>query len=235
MTVEEVLEEIKNMGSESTKKTFMRHGAQGPFYGVKVGDLKKIQKKVKKNNDLAIELYDTGVADAMYLAGLIAEPKKMSKNQLQKWAEEATWYMLSEYTVAWVAAESEYGWELASEWIDSDVPKIASSGWATLSSILSITPDSELDLGAVKKLLKRVEKEIEQSPNRVRYTMNGYVIAVGGYVEALTDDAIATAKRVGLVEVEMGGTACKVPDAVPYIQKMKDKGYIGKKRKTAVC
>ncbi len=235
MTLENVLEEIKKYGNESTKKIFMNHGAKEPFYGVKVGDLKKIQKKIKKNHELAIALFDSGVSDAMYLAGLIADESKMTKKQINEWAKKASWYMISEYTVPWVAADSEWGWELGLEWIDSKVDKVASSGWATLSSWLSVTADEDIDTKALKKLLKRVEKEIHDAPNRVRYTMNGFVIAVGGYVAALTSDAKATAAKIGKVHVEMGGTACKVPEGVSYIEKMEDKGYIGKKRKTAKC
>src|SRR6266513_563494 len=106
MTATEVMAQLKKLGTEQTKKTFLRHGAKEPFYGVKVGDLKKIQKRIKKDHDLALKLYDTGISDAMYLAGLIAEPGRMKKADLQRWAKQATWYMLSEYTVAWVAAES---------------------------------------------------------------------------------------------------------------------------------
>lgn len=235
MTVAEIIEELKSMGTESTKNTFMKHGAKEPFYGVKVGDMKKIQKKVKKNHDIATGLYDSGISDAMYLAGLVADESKMTKQQIDDWAHKATWYMISEYTVPWVAADSQWGWELGLEWIDSPEPKVASCGWSTLSSWVMVTQDEQLDTKALKALLKRVEKEIHNAPNRVRYTMNGFVIALGSAVASLTEDAIATAKKVGTVMVDMGGTACKTPDAQQYIKKVVDKGYIGKKRKTAKC
>ncbi len=64
------------MGSEQTKKVFMRHGAREPFFGVKVGDMKKIVKRVKKNHELSLALYDTGNGDAMYLAGLMPTKRK---------------------------------------------------------------------------------------------------------------------------------------------------------------
>jgi hypothetical protein len=65
--------------------------------------------------------------------------------------------------------------------------------------------------------------------------MNGFVIAVGSYVKALTTLALQTAAKIGSVSVEMGGTACKVPDAAAYIKKVQQRGAIGKKRKTAKC
>jgi hypothetical protein len=65
--------------------------------------------------------------------------------------------------------------------------------------------------------------------------MNGFVIAAGSYVTSLTDKANEVAASIGKVSVDMGGTACKVPLANAYIKKMEDKGYIGKKRKSARC
>lgn len=235
MTVAEVITELKKLGNEQTKHIFMNHGATGSYYGVKVGDMKLIQKKIKKNHELALELYDTGILDAMYLAGLIADPQKMTKNQLQHWVGNGKWHMVWEYTVAWMAAESKYGWELALEWIDSSNEGIASAGWSTLSGLVALKQDSELDMKELKKLLNRVGKNIHSSPNRVRYTMNGFVISVGCYVAELTGLAMEVAENIGKVSVDMGGTACKVPDAPMYIQKVVDKGYLGKKRKTVVC
>src|SRR5260370_42082475 len=118
MTVSEILDELKSLGSPSTKKVLMKHGAKEPFFGNKVSDLKKIQKRVKKDYQLALDLYATGNTDAMYLAGLIADDAKMTRNDLQLWAEGAYWHMLAGYTVPWVASGSPHGWELALKWID---------------------------------------------------------------------------------------------------------------------
>jgi hypothetical protein len=95
--------------------------------------------------------------------------------------------------------------------------------------------DDKLDITALKKLLARVEKEIHKAPDRVRHCMNSFVIAVGSYVKDLTQPAIDTGKKIGVVTMDMGGTACKIPFAPDYINKVKLKGGIGKKKKTAKC
>ena len=77
--------------------------------------------------------------------------------------------------------------ELALEWIESEDEDVALAGWATLSSLVSIKDDADLDLAELKRLLARVQKTIHKQPNYVRYVMNGFVIAVGSYVEELTD------------------------------------------------
>lgn len=235
MTFQEIMSALEANGSEQTKKIFKRHGAREPFFGVKVAFLKTIVREVKKNHDLSLQLYATGNSDAMYLAGLIAEPQKMSKAQLQFWAEKAYWYMLSEYTVAWVTSESKYALELALEWITSEKEFIATAGWATLSSYVSITPDRSIDLKLFTALLQGVPESIHTAPNRVGYSMNGFIIAVGCYVTALSSLALSIAEKVGKVTVFMGETSCKVPIAKAYIAKVAQNGKVGNKRKTAIC
>lgn len=235
MTAKAILEQLKPLGLDSYKKVLLNHGIKEPIFGVKIEELKKFQKRIKKDYQLALDLYDTGVYDAMYLAGLIADDHKMTKKDLRHWAETANNSGISEYTVPWVAAESLHGHELALEWIESKKEDIASSGWATLRGLVAIKDDAELDLAELKQLLQRVQKTIHQQPNRVRYAMNDFVISVGSYVKALTDTALQTAAKMGTVMVDMSGTACKVPSAAEYIQKVQKRGTIGKKRKTVKC
>jgi len=235
MTTEQVMKELEKKGSESIRKIFKNHGGTGPMYGVKIADLKVIQKKVKKDHELAMGLYATGNYDAMYLAGLIADESKMSKKDIQQWAERSNSKGISEYTVAWVAAESDFGWELGIKWIDSPQENIASAGWNTLSGVIAMKADNELDIALIKKLLQRIVKEIHSAPNRVRYTMNGFVIGVGAYIKELTKEAIEISKKIGGVYVDMGGTACKVPSSADYIKKIEARGSIGKKKKTVKC
>jgi hypothetical protein len=65
--------------------------------------------------------------------------------------------------------------------------------------------------------------------------MNGFVIAVGSYVKPLLAEAKAAARKIDVVNVDVGDTACKVPVASDYIAKMEAAGRIGKKKKTIRC
>jgi 3-methyladenine DNA glycosylase AlkD len=235
MTVNQIMTELQSMGSDSIRTLLMKHGIKEPLFGVKVEHLKIIEKKVKKDYQLAKDLYATGNADAMYLAGLIADDAQMSAADLQTWVRQAMSQNISEYTVPWVAAGSPHGYELALQWIDAKEEHIAAAGWATLANIVALQPDAKLDIPALKALLARVVKNIAAVDDRVRMTMNGFVIALGSYVTALSADATAAAKNIGTVIVDMHGRACKVPDAAAYIEKAKGKGTLGKKKKTVKC
>ena len=236
-TVNEVMHSLQEYNSPSTKNTLMKHGAREPFYGVKVGDLKTIIKelKLKKEYQLALDLYNTGNSDAMYLAGLIVDEKKINKDDLRHWVKAAYWHMLHDYTVAWVAAESPHGLELGLEWIESPEETIASAGWATLAYWAQLRPNAELDLALYQQLLEWVQKNIHQAQNRVRYTMNGFIIMVGSQFPELTEYCIELSESLGTIYVDMGGTSCKVPDAGEYIFKIQERGAIGKKKKMVRC
>ena len=235
LNAKEILAELEPLGRESYKKVMRNHGIPEPFFGVKIEDLKKIQKRINKDYQLALDLYETGNYDAQYLAGLIADDLKMTKKDLKQWLDKASCGALCEYTVPWVAAEGKYGWELGKEWIESKKENVASAGWATLSSLVSIKEDTELNLAELKQLLQRVQKTIHDEPDRIRYVMNAFVIAVGSYVKSLTELALKTGEKIGPVTVDMGNTECKVPSAPEYIQKVQKRGTVGKKRKSAKC
>lgn len=235
MTFEEIMKKLEELGSDQTKQIYLNHGVKEPFFGVKIGDLKKLVKYVKKDHELALRLYNSGNHDAMYLAGLSVNPKLISKETLQDWVQKAYWYMLAEYTVAQVAAESEYALESAREWMKSEDEMIAVAGWSTYSNYLSITPNEELDLSEIRNLLNKISGTIHDERNRVRYVMNGFVISVGSYVLELSEEAKQVAEHIGKVHVDVGNTACKVPLAFDYIKKVEANNRVGHKRKTCIC
>ena len=235
MTVAEIMTELEAKGSPTIKNILLKHGVKEPFFGVKIEYLKVIEKKIKKDYKLALELYATGNADAMYLAGLIADDDLMTKENLQDWAAQSESVNISAYTVPWVAAGSRYGFELGMKWIDAQPEHITVAGWSTLGGLVALKPDSELDIPTYKKLLARVAKEIHTARNREKQAMNGFIIAVGSYIADLTDEATAIAHQIGVLTVDMNGTACKVPLAADYIKKVAVKGHIGKKRKKIKC
>jgi len=235
LSVAEVLEFLESKGSESYKRIFKNHGAVEPLFGVSVADLKIIQKQVKTDHQLALELFRTGNSDAMYLAGLIADPKKFSKHEFTDLAQNAGWYMITEYAIAWNVAESDLCWELCHEWLQTDDVMLQNCAWAALSNFVMLHPDEALDLEGIEKLLDYVEKNIHEAPNRVRYVMNSFVIAVGGSIVSLTEKARKIGNSIGKVSVELGGTACKVPAIVDYIDKMEAKDKLGHKKKKAKC
>lgn len=236
-TVASILAELKSKGREQTRAIYARHGmAAERVFGVSTADMKEIAKRLKGQQALACDLYASGIMDAMYLAGMVAGGAQMSRKLLNEWAEGAAqMQMISEYTVPWVAVESEFARGLAIEWMASKKEHVAAAGWSTYSGLVAVRPDEALNLKEIESLLLTVVKQIGGAQNRVRYCMNGFVIAVGSYVKPLLKQAKEAASQIGAVKVDMGETACKVPLATESIHKIEAAGRLGKKRKTIRC
>jgi 3-methyladenine DNA glycosylase AlkD len=236
-TSAEILATLKSKGKESTRAIYARHGMDAArVYGVSVADLKVIAKSIKGQQELACALYESNIMDAMYLAGMVADGARLTAAQLNEWVAAAEGLQtISEYTIPWLAVENAKGRELALKWMKSKKEHVAAAGWCTYGGLVAVRPDDALDLDEVEGLLGTVVREIHKAPNRVRHTMNLFVISVGGYVKPLNKAAKAAARAIGPVRVEMGETACKVPLATDYIAKMEAAGKLGKKRKTMRC
>ena len=76
------------------------------------------------------------------------------------WAREATWYIVSEYAVAWNLAENDNCLEIALEFIKSDDPKLQVVGWSGMSSFLLIKNSEGLNVNVVEELLEKAENEL---------------------------------------------------------------------------
>jgi 3-methyladenine DNA glycosylase AlkD len=235
MNLKEAMKSLASKASPSTKRTLLRHGAVEPLFGVRIGDMKPLVKQLKGNQDLALELYATRNSDAMYLAGLIGDGSQMTRKQLDKWAASATWHMISGCSVAWVAAEHPQGFDAAMKWIDSRKELVAVAGWSTLSALVTTIRDEQLPMKKLEALLGRCAKMIHQVPDRVLYTMNNFLIACGTYAQPLADKAIETARKIGAINIDMGDTACQVPDAESYIIKSRRGLPVAPKRKSVRC
>ncbi|MCZ6672480.1 MAG: DNA alkylation repair protein [Verrucomicrobia bacterium] len=235
MTVRQVMKELASYGSEQTKRIYFTHGASEPLFGVKIGDMKKLLKKVDSNNQMALGLFDTGNADARYFAALMADESGMTKANLRKWARASNWQMLSEYAVAQLISETKHGWDLGIEFIDAKKENVACCGWSTLSNWVSFRPVNEVDISAVAGLLERLESTIHDQANRLRFTMCNFVVAAGAYVPEVTKQTLAIGKRLKDLEIEPVKKGCSVPEIVEDLTKIQKMGRIGRKRKRARC
>jgi hypothetical protein len=230
-----VMQELEALGSERTKKGYMSQGAREPLFGVATGAMKPIFKKTKINQALAEELYATGNYDAMYLAGMIADPKAMTEADFDGWMESAYFYMISDFIVAVTLAETDIAQAVSDKWIATGKELYMSAGYSCYCWLLGSRKDEEFDKEKLSSMLNTVEKTIHTSPGREKYAMNNFVITVGVSFVPLHDKAVSVAKAIGTVEMFSGKARCSIPVASEEIQKAADKGRLGFKRKNVRC
>jgi 3-methyladenine DNA glycosylase AlkD len=216
MTLEETMRALEKAGSAQTRKTYLRHGAQEPMFGVSFATLKALVKRIKVDHELALQLWETGNHDARMLAIKIADPALIKPAQLDRWAAAIQFRGCNGYA-ACLTAESGHGEAKAKEWLASPKEKLRGTGWLLVGFLASI--DEKIDDATFAKLVERIESTIHSAPNFERESMNSALISIGGRSPALRKVATAAAKRIGKVEVDHGDTECKTPDAGAYIEK----------------
>ena len=232
MTFKEVMKELESLGTEQTRKIYRNHGADIEQFGVSIANIKKIAKKLKGNHTVGMDLLHSGNVDAIYLSQYVVNPEYIEREDVEEVIELTSYYMVLDNVVApLIARNKELIEELLYEYIDSENDRKRQIGYSAYSIILGSYDDTEIDYDHVRKCIEFVSKNIHDNENRVRYSMNNFLIAAGAANKEITNLSKDVAKEIGKVHVYMGKTSCKVPDAYSYIEKIEDRGTIGKKRK----
>lgn len=225
MTLKEAMAALEKAGSAQTRKTYARHGAAEPMFGVSFGDLKKLLNRIKVDQELAEALWDTGNFDACNLAAKVCDPANFPPMVLDAWAAVPIGWLWGGY-VGQIAAEGPHGKSKAEKWLRAKAPPhdaTRSAGWCTVGAMAMI--DETLEDSWFLDRLHEIEQGLKSpsTPNRHRYVMNNALIAIGCRNVALRKAATAAAKRLGTIEIDHGDTDCKTPDAVDRLEKSWDR------------
>lgn len=217
MSLAETMRELELAGSEQTRKTYARHGAAEPMFGVSFATLKILLKRIGVDHELACALWETGNFDARNLAVKVVDPMRLTSADLDRWAREASAPKMCGGYVAMLASERPDATGKVVEWLATKDAWARAAGWVLVCQLASrdvATPDVWF-----AEQLATIERTIHAAPSSEREAMNMAVMAIGCRSDSLRTAAIAAAQRIGKVKVDHGDTACKTPDAVAAIEK----------------
>lgn len=228
MDAEQLMAHLEKKGTAQARKIYLRHGSREPMFGVSFAELNALKKKIKVDHALAKSLWASGNADAMILAAMIADPAQMTRAEAKRWVKETDFRGLRDY-VGCLLAHAPDSEELLREFVASRDANERQIGFAMMGEYgkRGTAVPTEISRAA----LACIERDIHTADNWSRYAMMYTLIGIGGWSSTLTKDAIAAAKRIGKVDFDPEETSCKMPDPVPYIQKMA--AHAAKKKKAA--
>lgn len=217
MNAQDILATLKTLGKPQTAAIYRRHGSGDNVFGVLTSEIATLQKKIKVDHALAMELWKTGNAEARVLALQVADPEKLTRADADRLVKDGPVRFIGSY-LSGLLARSPIAEKTMDAWMKSPDESHREVGFGILGVRLKDDPGSVSDADA-GRVLATIEKEIHRSPNWARRAMNGALISIGVFKPALRKKAIEAAKRIGRVEVDHGETNCKTPDAAPYIEK----------------
>ncbi|WP_437283234.1 DNA alkylation repair protein [Sorangium sp. So ce375] len=218
MDFTEVMRELERLGTEQNRKVYRRHGMTDPLFGVSFAHMNALEKRIKRDHELAEALWATGNGDARTLAVAIADPGRFTWDKLEAWLGGLRSPLLIDLLMKRVALQTPFARDAMARWTASDDEWIGRAGWTLLG--LLATEDPSLPDSLFEERLSVIEASIHRARNRVREGMNNALISIGSRNEPLRGQALSAARRIGKVDVDHGETSCKTPDAMAYIAKI---------------
>ncbi len=216
MTLEQALEQLKALSDEKTRAYNRKNGAGENQFGVKLGDIRKLAKKIKTNHSLALELWDTENVDARMLAILIIKAKQLSAQELDAMVRSLKYSRVADWLNSYVVKIHPANEELRLQWMKDKHPMAARAGW-NLTSLAVIKKPELLDISA---LLDRIDKEMATAPPEAQWTMNFSLAEIGIHHPEYRERAIAIGEKLGVYRDYPVSKGCTSPFAPIWINEI---------------
>jgi 3-methyladenine DNA glycosylase AlkD len=218
MTVKEILTELQVLGNEKLKAQYIKKGAPSDsLFGVKMGDIRKVAKKVKKaDKDLAKELWDSYIMEAQLTATLLLKPDELSIDELNQFVKTISFDYVADWFNAYIVNKHPENNQILLMWIDSDNKWALRSAWSIMANNIARGAEG-LDLG---KLLDKIEKEMPKVQPEVQWTMNFALAHSGIYHPAHKQRAIDIGNKLGIYKDYPVPRGCTSPFAPIWIEEV---------------
>jgi 3-methyladenine DNA glycosylase AlkD len=216
MTVDEALAQLRALGSAKVRAQNAKSGAGDDQFGVQLGDIRALAKKIRTDHELALSLWGTGNADAQFLATLLVVPKKLSAEAMDRMVRSVAFVRVADWLNAYVVSKHPDKEVLRQGWMAADDRWAARSGWHLTAERVAKDPKG-LDVPA---LLERIESEMSGALPEVQWTMNSTLATIGIHFPKLRKRAIAIGERLGVYRDYPVSKGCTSPFAPIWIEAM---------------
>lgn len=216
MTLKDALKELESLGNEKMRAMHTKNGATQAQFGVKMGDIRNVAKKIKLDHALALELWRTENIDAQLLALLIIKPKELTLKQLDEMAGLIRLGWVSDWFASYVLKDHSEKGKLREKWMASKDPWKARLGWSLMAG--KVTRDSkDLDLDG---LLNDLEQQMPKADPAVQWTMNTTLAQIGINHPKHRKRALAIGEKLGIYKDYPVSKGCTSPFAPIWINEM---------------
>jgi 3-methyladenine DNA glycosylase AlkD len=216
MTVQDVLAELESLGDEKVRAHNRKYGAGDNQFGVKMGDIRKVAAKIKSNHPLGLALWDTGNVDAQFVGILLLQPKKLSRDEVDRMVRSTSFAHVADWLSSYVIKNHPDKESLRQSWMADDNPWAARAGWSLTAGRVAREPEG-LDLPA---LLDRIESEMASAPSEEQWTMNTCLANIGIHFPEHRKRALAIGEKLGIYRDYPVSKGCTSPFAPIWINEM---------------
>ena len=216
MTLNETLKQLKALGNEKVRAQNAKHGAGDDQFGVSLGEIRTLAKKIKTDHELALKLWDTGNVDAQFLSALLIQPKKLAAKEMDRMVRSVSFVRVADWLSSYVIRQHPDKEKLRQDWMTADDRWAVRAGWDLTAERVAKNQDG-LDLPG---LLDRIESEMVDAVPEVQWTMNNTLANIGIHSPKLRKRAIAIGEKLGVYRDYPVSKGCTSPFAPIWINFM---------------
>ncbi len=135
--VEDVLKELESFGDEKNVEGMARFGitSEAKVLGVPKPKLREIARRIGKNHELAIKLWESGTHEARILASMIAQPEKVDEKLMEKWVKDIDNWDLCDQCVMNLFWRTKFAYRKAVKWSQREEEFVKRAGFALMAKL----------------------------------------------------------------------------------------------------
>ncbi|MCU1238185.1 MAG: hypothetical protein JWP63_6152 [Candidatus Solibacter sp.] len=199
MTAAQILTALRAEANPANVAGMARYGisTEGTL-GVPVHVIRALAKQAGRDHSLALELWDSGVHEARILATIVADPKIVTRRQMDSWARDFDSWDICDQACLNLFRYSPHAWDIAVKWSDARREFVRRAGFAIMAGLAvkaKLAPDERF-----VALLPLIAAASTDERNMVKKAVNWALRSIGKKNGALRVHAIAAARDIARID-----------------------------------
>ena len=195
-SVASLIAELESLGSKKRREEMAtRYGIHTDrAFGVAMGDMQKIARRMGRDHALAAALWDAGCYEARMLAVLVDEPDKVTGAQMDRWAGDFDNWAICDTACMHLFDRTPHVFGKVAKWAKARGEFVRRAAFALLAS--KAIHDKRGPNEPFASCLLLIENAATDERNFVKKSVNWALRAVGERNRALNAAAVALAQRL---------------------------------------
>lgn len=205
MTVFEIIEKLESLANPENVAGMARFGIVAKkAFGISAPVLKSLAKEIKKQtenrHELALELWGTKIHEARIIAYLIDDPKQVSPEQMDLWAESFDNWAICDGACGHLFCKTEFAYQKVFEWSEKEKEFTKRAG-IVLVAWLAVHDKKAAD-EKIARFLPVLETKVDDDRNFIKKAVNWSLRQIGKRSLLLNKSAVEIAERIKLQDTK---------------------------------
>lgn len=213
---EDILATLRSLANPEAVSSMTRFGIKADkAFGVSVPALRKLAKGIGKDHKLAQELWDTGLHEARELATMIADPKQVTEELMERWVKDIDSWDVCDHCCGNLWDKTPFAYRKAREWSRRPEEFVNRASFSLMAALA--VHDKAASDDAFIKFLPIIKRASIDERNFVKKAVNWALRQIGKRNRNLNRQAIETAReiqetRLEISEVDRGRRAARADE-----------------------